>query len=76
MHPRAFDPAARCPLDDVRVPDLSHLVAGNILSHVQADLGAEVIKIEKPGRGNDLRNWLGMSETEIARLTEAGVLGS
>jgi crotonobetainyl-CoA:carnitine CoA-transferase CaiB-like acyl-CoA transferase len=57
MKPGAFDPDARCPLDDVRVLDLSRLVAGNILTHVLADLGAEVIKIEKPGRGDDLRNW-------------------
>jgi crotonobetainyl-CoA:carnitine CoA-transferase CaiB-like acyl-CoA transferase len=57
MKARGFDPDARCPLDDLRVLDLSRLVAGNILTHVLADLGAEVIKIEKPGRGDDLRNW-------------------
>jgi formyl-CoA transferase len=57
MKSRAFDPEATCPLDDVRVLDLSRLVAGNILTHVLADLGAEVIKVEKPGRGDDLRNW-------------------
>jgi formyl-CoA transferase len=57
MKPHAFDPDARCPLDGVRVLDLSRLVAGNILTHVLADLGAEVIKVEKPGRGDDLRNW-------------------
>jgi formyl-CoA transferase len=57
MKSRAFDPDATCPLDDVRVLDLSRLVAGNILTHVLADLGAEVIKVEKPGRGDDLRNW-------------------
>jgi crotonobetainyl-CoA:carnitine CoA-transferase CaiB-like acyl-CoA transferase len=57
MNPHAFDPTARCPLDGVRVLDLSRLVAGNILTHVLADLGAEVIKVEKPGRGDDLRNW-------------------
>ena len=61
MTPRAFDPDARCPLDGVRVLDFSRLVAGNILCHVLADLGAEVIKIEKPGRGDDLRNGLGLS---------------
>ena len=57
MHARDFEPMAECPLDDVRVLDLSRLVAGNILTHVLADLGAEVIKVEKPGRGDDLRNW-------------------
>jgi crotonobetainyl-CoA:carnitine CoA-transferase CaiB-like acyl-CoA transferase len=57
IHAKQFDPAAVCPLDDVRVLDLSRLVAGNILTHVLADLGAEVIKVEKPGRGDDLRNW-------------------
>jgi crotonobetainyl-CoA:carnitine CoA-transferase CaiB-like acyl-CoA transferase len=57
MNPHEFDPTARCPLDGVRVLDLSRLVAGNILTHVLADLGAEVIKVEKPGRGDDLRNW-------------------
>jgi crotonobetainyl-CoA:carnitine CoA-transferase CaiB-like acyl-CoA transferase len=57
MKSRAFVPEATCPLDDVRVLDLSRLVAGNVLTHVLADLGAEVIKIEKPGRGDDLRNW-------------------
>jgi crotonobetainyl-CoA:carnitine CoA-transferase CaiB-like acyl-CoA transferase len=57
MKSRAFDRDATCPLDDVRVLDLSRLVAGNILTHVLADLGAEVIKVEKPGRGDDLRNW-------------------
>jgi formyl-CoA transferase len=57
MKTRAFDPDATCPLDDVRVLDLSRLVAGNILTHALADLGAEVIKVEKPWRGDDLRNW-------------------
>ncbi|MGI9436774.1 MAG: CaiB/BaiF CoA transferase family protein [Geminicoccaceae bacterium] len=52
-----FTPDAACPLDGVRILDLSRLVAGNILTHVLADLGAEVIKVEKPGRGDDLRNW-------------------
>ena len=45
------------PLDGIRVLDLSRLVAGNALTHVLADYGAEVIKVERPGQGDDLRNW-------------------
>lgn len=45
------------PLDGVRVLDLSRLVAGNQLTLVLADFGAEVIKIEQPGRGDSLRDW-------------------
>lgn len=55
MH--AFDPNARGPLDGVRVIDMSRLVAGNMSTHVLADYGADVIKIERPGKGDDLRNW-------------------
>jgi crotonobetainyl-CoA:carnitine CoA-transferase CaiB-like acyl-CoA transferase len=53
----AFRSDAQGPLFGVRVLDLSRLVAGNILSHVLADFGAEVIKVEAPGRGDDLRAW-------------------
>ncbi len=52
-----FDPDAPVPLDGIRVIDLSRLVAGNMVTHVLADYGAEVIKIERPGTGDDLRNW-------------------
>ena len=49
--------ATAMPLDGIRVLDLSRLVAGNVLSVVLADFGADVIKVERPGRGDDLRNW-------------------
>ena len=45
------------PLQSVRVVDLSRLVAGNMVSHLLADFGADVIKVEKPGSGDDLRKW-------------------
>src|ERR1041385_7588561 len=47
----------RGPLSDVRIVDLSRLVAGNMVTHVLADLGADVIKVEHPQRGDDLRRW-------------------
>lgn len=52
-----FQPDARSALAGVRVLDLSRLVAGNALTHLLADHGADVIKVERPGAGDDLRNW-------------------
>ena len=52
-----YHPEAQGPLDGVRVLDLSRLVAGNVVSHVLADFGADVVKVEAPGRGDDLRAW-------------------
>jgi len=52
-----YDPDAPVPLEGIRVLDLSRLVAGNVVTHVLADYGAEVIKVERPGVGDDLRNW-------------------
>jgi crotonobetainyl-CoA:carnitine CoA-transferase CaiB-like acyl-CoA transferase len=54
---KAFQAAARCPLDGVRVLDLSRVVAGNMVSLLLADFGAEVVKIEPPA-GDPLRDWL------------------
>src|SRR6476660_1564081 len=53
---RDYTPGKRGPLDGVRVLDLSRLVAGNTLSGVLADFGAEVIKVE-PSAGDTLRAW-------------------
>jgi crotonobetainyl-CoA:carnitine CoA-transferase CaiB-like acyl-CoA transferase len=54
---KAFEPGAACPLDGVRVVDMSRLVSGNMVSLQLADFGAEVIKIEDPKKGDPLRAW-------------------
>lgn len=41
----------------VRVLDLSRLVAGGAMGMCLADFGAEVVKVEQPGRGDPLRTW-------------------
>ena len=56
IHKKAYEPNAKGSLDGVRVLDLSRLVAGNTLTQVLADFGAEVIKVEPPA-GDTLRAW-------------------
>ena len=56
LRKRDYTPGKKGPLDGVRVLDLSRLVAGNTLTGLLADFGAEVVKVE-PAAGDTLRAW-------------------
>ena len=47
----------RPPLDGLLVADLSRILAGPTATTMLADLGARVIKVERPGSGDDTRSW-------------------
>ena len=49
--------AGNGPLAGLKVLDLSMIVAGGTASSLMADFGAEVVKVERPGTGDPLRNW-------------------
>jgi succinyl-CoA---D-citramalate CoA-transferase len=45
------------PLTDIRVIELGQLIAGPFCGQLMADMGADVIKVEPPGKGDPMREW-------------------
>jgi crotonobetainyl-CoA:carnitine CoA-transferase CaiB-like acyl-CoA transferase len=56
LRKKDYAPEAKGPLDGMRVLDLSRLFAGNVMTQLLGDYGAEVIKVEPPA-GDTLRAW-------------------
>src|ERR1700693_5725697 len=50
------------PLSNIKVVELGTLIAGPYCARLLAELGAEVIKIEAPGKGDPLRKWRQLHE--------------
>ncbi len=51
------DPAVKGPLSDLRVVEMGTLIAGPFCGQVLGDFGADVIKVEDPGKGDPMRQW-------------------
>lgn len=55
--PETGDPDIAGPLAGLRIIELGHFIAAPFCTRVLADLGADVIKVEPPGRGDPVRTW-------------------
>ncbi|KAL5007240.1 hypothetical protein ScPMuIL_016046 [Solemya velum] len=61
MHRLTTDSSSTCsnqgPLSGIRILDLTRVLAGPYCTMILGDLGAEVLKVERPGSGDDTRTW-------------------
>ncbi|MEM7613324.1 MAG: CaiB/BaiF CoA-transferase family protein, partial [Pseudomonadota bacterium] len=48
---------AKGPLTDLKLVELGQLIAGPFCGQLMADMGADVIKVEPPGKGDPMRDW-------------------
>jgi succinyl-CoA---D-citramalate CoA-transferase len=55
--------AMSSPLEGVRVVEMGSLLAGPFCGQLLADFGAEVIKVEPPGKGDPMREWAATART-------------
>jgi crotonobetainyl-CoA:carnitine CoA-transferase CaiB-like acyl-CoA transferase len=62
-------------LEGIRVLDLSRVIAGPYCATLMADLGADVVKVERPGRGDDLRAWRGSGMSAALAAINRGKRG-
>jgi len=68
------DTHAPPPLDNLKVLELGQLIAGPYCGQVLADFGAQVIKIEPPGRGDAMRQW-GQTDSDTGEPLWWNVIG-
>lgn len=57
LKPRTSNLKPSLPLSNIRVLDLTRILSGPFCTMKLGDMGAEVIKIEQPGKGDDTRTW-------------------
>jgi crotonobetainyl-CoA:carnitine CoA-transferase CaiB-like acyl-CoA transferase len=57
LQPLSESPTPARALDAVRIVDLSRVLAGPWATQLLADLGADVMKVERPEAGDDTRSW-------------------
>ena len=50
-------PSSKGPLDGLKVLDLSRILAGPTATQLLGDMGADIVKVERPGTGDDTRTW-------------------